>query len=83
MKLPEEIKDANVAAQIVDEAGLSFQRGTVPTSDQAAIAAVHGREDAALSVALLSKSLQRLDRVLLWLKVIAAMVAVDLLHRCS
>ena len=58
----QDFQEAQAHAQrVVAEAGLTVMHGEEPTPGQVALAALHGREDAALNAFLLGKVLQRLE----------------------
>lgn len=61
-RVMKDVQEAQQQAQaIVSQAGLTVLHGEPPTEDQVGLATLHAREDAAMSIALLVKVLQRLD----------------------
>jgi hypothetical protein len=56
------------------DAGLLVGHGETPTHHQAAMAALHGREDAAAVFMLSAQILGRQRQLLWWLRVVAALL---------
>jgi hypothetical protein len=81
-RIAEELRAcSNAAAQSTASDGLTFERGTAPSADQVAIATVRTREDLAMLAGVLVVAWARMDKAIFWLKVIAALLVVDILHR--
>lgn len=75
--LKRDLEESQAMAQkVVRDAGLTVLHGEEPTAYQVAIATLHGREDAAMLVALQLKTMQRLDRHVWYLRAIVALLLV-------